>query len=175
MKVKCIALVLFTVVALAAPQAVADQDLLPLITWTPSDPPIFDFFFDNDIPPHPDRKVLQFVGEARSLVDASPATFDIQIYFDYVAADGSTVLVPPPPFGYSNVLPADTNIYHIEGGPVILPYCPPRVSIHFEIASEVPIEFQGLFDHTCIPVPEPSAAVLLLLGCVTFVARRRQR
>ncbi|MEX2091593.1 MAG: PEP-CTERM sorting domain-containing protein [Pirellulales bacterium] len=162
-------------VALATPQAVADQDLLPLITWTPSDPPSFEFFFDNDIPPHPDQKVLQFVGEARSLVNAFPATFDIQIYFDYVAADGTTVLVPPPPFGYSNVLPADTNIYHIEGGPVILPFCPPRVSIHFEIVSEVPIEFQGLFDHTCIPVPEPSAAALLLLGCVPFVTRRRPR
>jgi hypothetical protein len=160
--------------ALAQGQAVADQDLIPLTQWTPGDPPIFDFYFNNIIPPHPDRKVLQFVGEAKSLVDASPATFDIQIYFDYVAADGTTVLVPPPPFGYSNVRPADTNIYHIEGGPVILPYCPQQVSLHFEIASEVPIVFQGLFDHTCIPVPEPSAALLLLLGCVPFVARRQR-
>jgi len=160
-------------VAIATPQAVADQDQIPLITWTPSDPPIFEFYFDNFIPPHPDRKVLQFVGEARSLVNASPATF--QIYFDYLDASGATVLVPPPPFGYSNVLPADGSIYHIEGGPVILPFCPQRVSIHFEIASEVPIEFQGLFDHTCIPVPEPSAVVLLALGCAALSVRRRQR
>lgn len=175
MKLKSTAILLCAFAALVTSQASADQDQIPLITWTPGDPPSFEFFFDNHTHPDPSRKVLQFVGEARSLVNAFPATFDIQVYFDYLAADGTTVLVPPPPFGYSNVLPADTNIYHIEGGPVILPFCPERVSIHFEIASEVPIEFQGLYDHTCIPYPEPSTAVLLLLGLVPFVARRRQR
>jgi MYXO-CTERM domain-containing protein len=123
---------------------------------------------------HPDRKVLQFVGEAKSLIDASPATFDIQIYFDYLASDGSTVLIPPPPFGYSNVLPADGVVRHIEGGPVILPFCPDRVSLHFEIVSEVPIVFQGLFDHTCIPVPEPGPAMLVLFGVATLLAWRRR-
>ena len=175
MKLRYRCLFLFGAALLWAPQASADQDLLPLITWTPSDPPSFEFFFDNDIPAHPDRKVLQFVGEARSLVVASPATFDIQVYFDYVASDGTTVLVPPPPFGYSNVLPADGIIRHIEGGPVILPFCPDRVSIHFDIVSEVPIEFQGLFDHTCIPIPEPCTIGLVFIGCAFCVVRRRTR
>jgi MYXO-CTERM domain-containing protein len=167
-------LLLFVAAILSVSQAEADQDMTPLIEWKPGDPTSFAFFYDNDIPSHPDRKVLQFVGEAKSLIDASPATFDIQIYFDYLASDGSTVLIPPPPFGYSNVLPADGVVRHIEGGPVILPFCPDRVSLHFEIVSEVPIVFQGLFDHTCIPVPEPGPAMLVLFGVATLLAWRRR-
>ena len=160
-------------VALATAEAFADQDQIPLITWMPGDPPIFEQYFDNHIHDAPSVKVLQFVGEARSLVNV-PTTFNIQIYFDYLDTNGATVVFPPPGFGYDNVLPADGIIRHIEGGPVTLPFCPERVSIHFEIASEVPIEFQGLFDHTCIAIPEPSAAVILMLGCVPFVTRRRR-
>jgi hypothetical protein len=151
----------------------ADQDPIPLIQWTPGDPPIFDFYFTNTVHPDPAVKVFQFVGEARSLVVA-PTTFDILIYFDYVDSTGATVLIPPLPFGYHNVLPADALPHHIEAGPYILPFCPQQVSIHFEITSEVPIVFDGLYDHTCIHIPEPTSAMLFGLaglGCV--LARRR--
>jgi hypothetical protein len=153
----------------------ADQDPIPLITWTPNDPPVFEFSFPNHVHPDPSQKVFQFVGEAKSLVVA-PTTFDIQIYFDYTDASGGSVLIPPPPFGYHNVLPADGVLHHIEGGPYVLGFCPTQVSIHFEIASEVPIQFQGLFDHTCIMVPEPSGiALAALAGSGILLALRRRR
>jgi hypothetical protein len=119
--------------------------------------------------------VFQFVGEAKSVLDASPATFNIEIYFDYTDSSGQTVLIPIPPFGYDNVVPADGQIYHIEGGPYILPFCPEQVSIHFEIASDVEIVFQGLYDHTC--VPEPNAVALFGLGGIAlcYVWRRRRK
>jgi hypothetical protein len=151
----------------------ADQDPIPLIQWTPGDPPIFDFFFPNDIHLPPAVKVFQFVGTARSTVPA-PTIFDILIYFDYVDATGATVLIPPPPFGYHNVRPADGLPYPIEAGPYILPFCPQQVSIHFEITSEVPIVFDGLYDHTCIPIPEPTSAALFGLACVWGVLVRRR-
>jgi hypothetical protein len=157
-------------------RAWADQDPIPLITWTPGDPPVFEFFFSNDIHAEPSVKVFQFVGEAKSLLPA-PTTFDIQVYFDYTDATGGTVLIPPPPFGYHNVLPADGALHHIEGGPYILDFCPQQVSIHFEIASEVPIQFQGLYDHTCVIIPEPGVVALCAtcgVGLVAVWRRRRQ-
>jgi hypothetical protein len=158
---------------LMAATARADQDQLPLIQWTPGDPPVFDFYFPNHVHLPPAVKVFQFVGEARSLVTA-PTTFDILVYFDYVDATGATILIPPPPFGYHNVRPADGLPHHIEGGPYILDFCPQQVSIHFEITSEVPIVFDGLYDHTCIHIPEPTSLVLFGLACagVGFARRR---
>jgi hypothetical protein len=157
---------------LIAACAQADQDNIPLIQWVPNDPPAFDFYFNNDVHDPPAVKVFQFVGEAASLVTV-PTTFDILIHFDYVDATGSRVLIPPAPFGYHNVLPADGQVHHIEAGPYILDFCPEEVSIHFEITSEVPIQFQGLYDHTCIHIPEPSSVVMLgLAWCGFFLPRR---
>jgi hypothetical protein len=154
-------------------RAHADQDSIPLIQWTPNDPPVFDFYFPNDIHLPPAVKVFQFVGTARSTVPA-PTIFDILIYFDYVDATGATVLIPPPPFGYHNVRPADGLPYPIEAGPYTLPFCPQQVSIHFEITSEVPIVFDGLYDHTCIPIPEPTSAMLFGLAGLGYVLVRRR-
>ena len=147
----------------------ADQDPIPLITWMPGDPPIFELFFNNHIHDEPSNKVFQFVGDAQSLF-AVPTTFDILIYFDYTDASGGTVIIPPAPFGYHNVLPADGLLHHIEGGPYTLDFCPQHVSIHFEIASEVPIQLQGLFDHTCVIIPEASAVALCAFGGVGLLA-----
>jgi hypothetical protein len=151
--------------------ASADQDPIPVVQWTPGDPTTVDFFFSNDIHPPPSEKVFQFVGDATSLLVA-PTTFDILIYFDYIDGSGATVIIPPVPFGYHNVVPADGMTHHIEAGPYILPFCPEQVSIHFEIISEVPIQFDGLYDHTCIPVPELNTAALFGLGAIgLFVVR----
>lgn len=151
----------------------ADQDAISLIQWTPGDPPVFDFYFPNHVHLPPAVKVFQFIGTARSLVTA-PTTFDILVYFDYVDATGATILIPPPPFGYHNVRPADGLPHHIEGGPYTLDFCPQQVSIHFEITSEVPIVFDGLYDHTCIHIPEPTSAVLFGLAGLGCVVVRRQ-
>lgn len=143
-------------------RAKADQDTIPLIQWKPGDPTSFEMFFHNQVHPDPSYKVFQFVGNATSLTVA-PTTFDILVYFDYIDSSGTSVLIPPAPFGYHNVLPADGVTRHIEGGPYILDFCPAEVSIHFEINSEVPIQFDGLFDHTCIHIPEPGSGLLLIL------------
>lgn len=154
-------------------RANADQDPIPVIQWTPNDPPTFELFFDNHIHQPPAVKVFQFVGEATSLA-VVPTTFDILIHFDYVDSTGASVLIPPAPFGYHNVLPADGLPHHIEAGPYVLDFCPPRVSIHFEITSEVPIQFHGLYDHTCIPIPEPNSVMLLGgISIAVLMARRR--
>lgn len=164
-------LALMLIVASAA----ADQDMIPLITWDPSSSPaVVELYFQNHVHSQPSRKVFQFVGEARSLT-VVPTTFDIQVYFDYIDATGATVLIPPPPFGYHNVLPTDGLTHHIEGGPYVLDFCPEQVSIHFEIMSEVPIQFQGLYDHTCVIIPEPSAVALCVLGVVGLPLVRIRR
>jgi hypothetical protein len=149
--------------------AAADQD--PIGPFSLVFNQKIDLNFPNHVLPHPSVKVLQFVGEA---INNGPGDAELAIHFDYTDAAGNSIIVPLPYF-YRNVLPPSTALQRIEAGPVTLPYCPPQVSIHFELLTPGEITMQGVFDHTCIPVPEPATASLAAFACVTALARSRRR
>lgn len=153
-----------------APQASADQDLIPptLLVFGQT----ADLVFPNHILPDPSVKVLQFTGSATNF-SSNPGL--LGIHFDYIDNNGNTVIVPLPNF-YLNPVPPGAQPVPINAGPVTLPYCPPVVSIHFEnLSLGTEIQFDGIFDHTCIRIPEPSTATLLVFGCCGLFWRRRRR
>lgn len=168
MKVKFVALLLCLLAMAVARPAAADQDAIGPIIAVAGQP--IDLYFPNHVHPAPSVKVLQFSGDAQNF---SPLDAVLGIHFDYIDQAGATVIVPLPNF-YQNVVSGDGLLHHIEAGPVTLPFCPEQVSIHFEnLTTGTEVNFQGVFDHTCIPVPEPSGLALLALGCMAFAGRRR--
>ena len=153
--------------------ALADQDTIPVTTLGPGE--TLDLFFQNTVLPDPSVKVLQFTGMAQAF--GTPGTAAILgMHFDYLESDGSTVIVPSPNF-YQSAIQPGIGLVPINAGPVTLPFCPEDVSIHFQNLSEnVEIELSGIFDHTCVPVPEPSTAILGSLVTLGWgLIRRGQR
>jgi hypothetical protein len=174
MKRTVLAASLLFVALLLTAQARADQDGIGPITAVFGQP--IDLFFPNHVHPFPSVKVLQFTGMAEaSGPPGIPAV--LGIHFDYIDTSGNTVIVPLPNF-YQEAVQPGAGLIPINAGPVVLPYCPPQVSIHFEnLTAGTEILFQGIYDHTCIPIPEPSAIVLLIAnaGCSVLLLQRRQR
>lgn len=159
--------VLLALLTAAAPRAAADQDAIGPVTIAFGQP--LDLFFPNMVHPLPSVKVLQFTGDA---INNGPNVADLAIHFDYIDPLGNLIVVPLPNF-YHNALPPGV-ITTINAGPTTLPYCPPQVSIHFELLTPGEVQFQGIYDHTCIPIPEPSSLALLGVAVLAAAARRRR-
>lgn len=168
MKASVFASVLLVTLAVAAPRAVADQDHIGPLSITFGAP--IDLFFPNIVHPFPSVKVLQFTGDA---TNNGSSVADLAIHFDYLDPAGNLIVVPLPNF-YHNALPPGA-ITTINAGPTTLPYCPPQVSIHFELLTPGEVVFQGIYDHTCIPIPEPSAAAMLSIAGIAGFAGRAVR
>ena len=156
----------------ASPHAVADQDAIGPLTAVFGQP--IDLFFPNHVHALPSVKVLQFTGMAEA--GGAPGTAAILgIHFDYIDTNGNTVIVPLPNF-YQEAIQPGAGLVPINAGPVVLPYCPPEVSIHFEnLTPNTEIVFQGIFDHTCVIIPEPATWTLLGLAACTMGMWRRRR
>ncbi len=153
----------------AAPCAIADQDPIGPFSLVFNQP--IELIFPNHVLPPPSVKVLQFVGEA---INSGSGAAELAIHFDYIDSAGNSIIVPLPNF-YRNLLPPAPTPQRIEAGPVVLPYCPPQVSIHFELLTPGEITMQGVFDHTCVAIPEPTTASLAIVAALATWARRRRR
>ncbi|HSW44907.1 MAG TPA: PEP-CTERM sorting domain-containing protein [Phycisphaerae bacterium] len=150
--------------AMAAP-ALAESESIGPLTVVPLQ--TINLYYPNKLPPHPTHKILQFSGLAWTNVPGALGFLDI--HFDYLDATGQEVILdipgsPFPVFGGVQV--------PIFTPPIILPFCPTEVSIHFD-AIELPITVQGTFRHEC--VPEPATAGLLTLGTMGLIRLRRNR
>ena len=164
--------IVLSIAVLAPAVVLADQD--PILTTTLGYGDTLDLMFPNQVHPPPSVKVLQFTGTAESTGPAGIAAI-LGIHFDYTDATGNQVIVPLPNF-YREAIQPNIGPVPIEAGPHTLPFCPEEVSIHFENLTEgTEITLSGIFDHTCVPVPEPSAAALAALGLlgIGFSSRRR--
>jgi PEP-CTERM motif len=133
-----------------------------------------DLVFTNLLPPDPDFKELQFVGNADTLAGA---VGDLLIQFDYVDQQGQTIVVPAP---ISQFLVIGGQPNPLDTGILLLPFCPQVVSLHLTNvgnASSVPIDVTGSFRHECMPVPEPRSLVLAGFGAVglCLVGRKFRR
>jgi hypothetical protein len=172
MKNLIVASSLLALALLLAPRAAADQDPIGPVSLAFGQ--TLDQFFPNQVHSFPSVKVLQFTGMAEaSGPPGIPAV--LGIHFDYIDTNGNTQIVPLPNF-YQEAVQPGAGLIPINAGPVVLPYCPPQVSIHFEnLTPNTEILFQGIYDHTCVPIPEPTACVLLITGALCGVARPRQR
>ncbi|TWU20080.1 PEP-CTERM sorting domain-containing protein [Bythopirellula polymerisocia] len=137
-----------------------------------------DLNFPNIIHPPPHRKVMSFTGMAQA--SGQPRTAILGIHFDYIDPNnpsGPPVVIPSPNF-YMEAIPTGGGFVQINAGPVqLINFCPDQVSIHFENLTDfIEIEFYGTFNHTCVPIPEPSSMTLLLLcGVASLRWRRRLR
>ena len=172
MKIKSVTAFLFAAVLLIPHHANADQDTISQTSLGFGD--TADLFFPNTVLPPPSRKVLQFNGDAQSFGVPGTAAI-LGIHFDYTDDNGNTVIVPSPNF-YQEAIQTETGLVPISAGPVILPFCPEEVSIHFEnLTPDTEIVFTGVFDHTCIPIPEPGTAMLLLVVGLAGVSGMRRR
>jgi hypothetical protein len=155
---------------LPAPRAWADLDAIPLTTLAFGQK--LDLFFPNQVHPVPSRKVLQFTGFAEASGPPGIAAL-LGIHFDYLDSTGATVIVPLPNF-YQEAIQPGAGPVPINAGPVVLPFCPPNVSIHFENLTEgTEISLSGMYDHTCVIIPEPGSAALVAIACA-LIARRRK-
>ena len=134
-----------------------------------------DLNFPNQTLPQPSRKVLQFAGMAEASGPPGVAAI-LGMHFDYIDTNGNQQIIPLPNF-YQAAIQTGAGLVPISAGPVQLPYCPDQVSIHFENLTEfTEIEFQGIYDHTCVPVPEPgTAALAMLCGVASLSWRRKMR
>ncbi len=124
--------------------------------------------------PDPSVKVMSFTGTASNF---GTTTLHLGIHFDYIDMNGIHQIIPLPNF-YVNALAPGVQDVPINAGPVQLPYCPEEVSIHFELLDPGEAEFQGIFNHTCVPVPEPSTLAMAALGATALGLagwRRRPR
>ncbi|MCA9237368.1 MAG: hypothetical protein KDA44_17965 [Planctomycetales bacterium] len=143
--------------------------LAPLIV-VPGQP--INMFFPNIADPtHP--KKMTFEG---TLINDDPLNHDAEfhLWFDWDdAATGG--ISTSPPFIYT--LPA--GVPEKLGGATApmwtIPYCPPRVSIHFEIVGpDGVVAVNGLFTHECI-IPEPGSLALAFAACAGLAAFVRPR
>ncbi len=127
-----------------------------------------DLFFLNDLAPEPNRKVLQFSGEA---VNNTSVFARLDMQFDYVDAAGNTqfITLPNSPFAVPPGATAPIDGIHI------LDFCPEQVSLHFELVEGEVVTVAGDFAHNCITIPEPSALVLLLGLTAPLLGRPRRR
>jgi hypothetical protein len=127
----------------------------PLEMWFPN---VFDPF-------HP--KEVTFQGHAAWSGPVGVAPAPLFVTFDYVDLTGQIVFLPGWVFPGDLTIPIDVQD--------LLPFCPQRVSIHFDTKDPFGYEISGTFTHQCIP--EPAQVGLLaglgLLG--TGVYRRLRR
>lgn len=173
MNVKRLAVGMCCVALLAPSWASADQDAIPLTPLGFGE--TLDLNFPNIVHPVPSRKVLQFTGTAESFGTPGIAAI-LGIHFDYIDPNsGVSVIVPSVNF-YQEAIQPGAGPVPINAGPVILPFCPEEVSIHFENLTEgTEILFSGTYDHTCVPIPEPGTAALLLVGMTAMFRCYRRR
>ncbi len=136
----------------------------------PGGPPGVEFHFPNFIPPMPDHKVFHFIGGAESHGFPDPST--LLIVFDWEVGP-MTFYSPPMPF---LLAPFMTN--PIDTIPFILPFCPERVSIHFETSSPFGASVSGSFSHICEQIPEPNllawGPVMGVLSAMLMSRRHRK-
>lgn len=162
---------LLVLVVLSAP-AIAEDELIGTTVIAFGQP--LEAFYPNILHPDPSVKVMSFTGMATNF---GSQTVRLGIHFDYLDTNGVHQIVPLPNF-YQNAIPPGGIDVVINAGPIQLPYCPPEVSIHFELLDPGEVEFMGIFNHTCVPIPEPSTWALGLVGVTTLSLvgwRRRQR
>lgn len=157
-------------IVIAAPTAVAEIDPIGPITAVEGQP--IDLNFPNITLPPPSRKLMSFTGMAEA--SGAPRTAILGIHFDYVdPITGVDVIVPLPNF-YQEAVSTGAGLVPINAGPVILPFCPELVSIHFEnLTPFTEITFSGDFQHVCIPVPEPATLSLVLISGLACIGGRR--
>jgi hypothetical protein len=111
-------------------------------------------FYDNVVDPnHP--KLLRFEGVA-----TNKGTVDgvLNFFFDWTDLTGLEVInsqVFQVPVG-------DSAPFKQE---IIIPFCPPQVSLHLRLANTQLLQINGTFTHTCIP----EASTLTLLGSASIV------
>ena len=122
-----------------------------------------DLFFVNDIPPNPDRKLLDFLGEA---INNTSSTVQLDVMYDWIDMAGiqqfspvSTIAIPPG------------GPWPVDPGPFVLNFCPQDVSLHFAMEFGE-IDLQGEYGHICFPVPEPGLSMLACMAVVLPFARR---
>lgn len=156
------------ILLLQAP-ALAEQELIGTTNIVFGQP--LEAHYPNIVHPDPSVKVLQFTGTARNFGSLLAI---LGIHFDYIDLQGNQQIVPLPNFYQEAIAPGGIDI-PINAGPVVLPYCPAEVSIHFELLTPGEVEFEGIFDHTCVPIPEPSSLLLSGLGAVGIAGWRLRR
>lgn len=120
---------------------------------------------------------MSFTGMAEAFGPPGIAAI-LGIHFDYIDPNNPTgppVVVPSPNF-YMEAVQTGAGLVPINAGPVVLPFCPEQVSIHFEnLTPNTEIDFTGIFDHTCVPIPEPATLALIVMSGLASIGGRRLR
>ncbi len=152
---------LLLVIALTCTPVYADLEFIGPLTIGPSQD--VSFVFPNSLPPDPDHKELQLTG---TLTAPAGGVGFLQIDFDYLDAQLNTILVSAP---NSPIFYLGGTTIAIDSGVLTLPFCPSQVSLHISnLSPSVPIEFEGIFRHECIEVPEPSSQILAIVAALSF-------
>lgn len=140
------------------PPPMKATEIISGITVVPGQP--IDLWFPNAYDPL-FRKYMYFEGT----IGGPPQSGGLLFWFDWTDPNGQPVNSP------QRTLQPGTVFEDIW-----IPFCPERVSIHFEVppgTSTAPFTVEGVFVHECI-IPEPSEyAALAGLGLIGFTIFRR--
>lgn len=151
----------------SSPEAYAQTESIGPVIVVPGQ--TIDLFYDNQVIPPPNQKVLQFSGTA--LNPAPDVDSSLIVGFDYLdPATGARVDLVPP----NMPLTIPPGTHNIDAGPWIIDFCPEQVSLHLSIADGDDLEVVGVFDHRCV-VPEPCSLALAGLGSLLLLGLALRR